>query len=80
MDFELGEFGTGFNPSVLDKRNDPEWKSAREAVIKVMKKMVEIGNFSLERNADALLCKLGTDKNISWPGERIPEGKFVLTY
>ena len=49
-------------------------------MIKVMKKMVEICNFSLKRNADALLCKLGTDKNISWPGERIPEGKFVLTY
>ena len=51
-------------------------------MIKVMKKMVEIGSFSLKRNADALLCKLGldTDKNILWPDERIPKGKFVLTY
>ena len=81
MDVELGEFGAGFDPSVLDNRDDPERKSAREAVIKVMKKVVEIGgNFSLKQNADALLCKLSTDKNILWPGERIPEGKFVLTY
>ena len=82
MDVELGEFGPGFDPSALDNWDDPERKSARETVIKVMKKMVEIGNFNLKRNADALLCKLGldTDKNILWPDERIPKGKFVLTY
>ena len=55
-------------------------KNAREVVIKVLKKMVAVGNSCLKRNANVLLCKLRTNKDILCPGERIPEGKFSLTY
>lgn len=79
-DTEEDEFGEGFDPSVLD-RDHLDKEKAREAVLKVHKKMADISNASLKRNADVLLSKIGRRKNILWPGEqRIPEGKFVLTY
>ena len=66
LDAELGKFGAGFGPSVFDNCDDPKRKIAREAVIKVMKKMIKIGNSSLKQKADAFLCNLGTDENILW--------------
>lgn len=44
--------------------------------------MSDVGNSSLKRNADVLLnkLKLPNKKHILWPGKRLPEGKFALTY
>lgn len=48
--------------------------------VKGSKKMADVGNTCLKRNADVLLSKLGPNTDILWPGERIPEERFALTY
>ena len=80
IDVKESGFVEGFDPSVLDIV-DSKREEARECVLKVMKKMAEIGNLSLKRNADILLSKLmlPDSKNILWSGERILEGKYALT-
>lgn len=52
---EEGEFGEGFNPSILDEQNNPEQKHSNEVVIKVLKQMVAVGNSCLKRNANAVM-------------------------
>ena len=42
---------------------------------------MSISNSNLGQNADALLCTMSHKDDILWAGqERIPEGKFGLTY
>ena len=80
IDIKEGEFGEGFKPSVLDS-DHPEREKAGQVVLKVLKKTASLINASLRRNADALLRKIDYRKDILWAGEqRIPEGKFALTY
>ena len=49
--------------------------------MKVLKKITDISNASLKRNADALLSKIGHRDGILWAGRQgIPEGQFSLRY
>ena len=53
--FEV-EGGVQFDPSKLDYDN-PDREKMREAVLKMLKKVIELSNANLIKNADGLLAK-----------------------
>ena len=57
INIEISEFGDIFDPSKLDYAN-PEKESTREAVLKVLKKVVDLSNQSLQQNTGGLLAKI----------------------
>lgn len=66
---EESDFGENFNPSMLDSDNQ-EREQAREVVLRVLKKITDISNSSLHRNADALFCKIVTERTfVGWTTE-----------
>ena len=58
---EESDFCENFNPSMLDSDNQ-EREQAREVVLRVLKKITDISNSSLHGNADALFCKIVTER------------------
>ena len=53
--FEV-EGGVQFDPSKLDYDN-PDREKMREALLKMLKKVIELSNANLIKNADGLLAK-----------------------
>ena len=57
IDIELSDFGENFDPSKLDHVNDEDREKTRECVSKVLRKVVDLSNQNLVRNANCLLAK-----------------------
>ena len=67
--------GGKFHPSKLDFDN-PEKHKMREAVLKVLRKVIDLSNSNLVKNSNRLLVTRPINKNIEWVGEsgqRVPE-------
>lgn len=66
--FEV-EGGVAFDPSKLDYGN-PNKEKMRQAVLKVLKKVVDLSNANMIRNADGLIMsKKSIDQDVEWVGE-----------
>ena len=79
--FEV-EGGIPFNPSKLDYEN-PGKEKMRQAVLKVLKKVVDLSNTNIIKNAERLLSKRSVEQNVEWVGEtgkRAPENRYKLLY
>ena len=81
IDIDSSEFGKDFDPSTLDFENSDREKN-RESVLKVLKKIVDLSNSNLHKNADGLLAtKSHTNEDILWVGgKRVPEDQFALSH
>ena len=56
-------------------------KKNRESALKVLKKIVDLRNSNLRKNADGLLAKRPHNNDILWVGgSRIPDGQFALSH
>ena len=77
--FEIEE--RTFDLSKLDFDN-PEKHKMRVAVLRVFRKVEDLSNFNLVKNADRLLATRPINKNIEWVGEsgRVPENLYALSY
>ena len=74
--------GGKFDPSKLDFDN-PEKHKMREAVLRVLKKVVDLSNLHLVKNADGLLATRPINKDIEWvgkSGQRVHENLYALSY
>ena len=82
IDIEISAFGETFDPSKLDYANDEKKKKKRESVLKVFKKIVDLSNSNLRKNADGLLAtKTHDNELLLWVGGgKVPTGKFALSY
>ena len=82
IDIEISAFGETFDPSKLDYANDEKKKKNRESVLKVFKKIVDLSNSNLRKNADGLLAtKTHDNESLLWVGGgKVPTGKFALSY
>ena len=81
IDIDPSKFGEDFDPSTLDFENADREKN-RESVLKVLRKIVDLSNSNLQKNADGLLAtKPHINKDILWVGgKRVPEDQFALSY
>lgn len=81
IDIDISDFGQNFDPSKLDYIN-PERKDVRESVLNVLRKVVDLSNQNLRRNADSFLARQVYDNNtLLWPGsKRVPDDMFSLSY
>ena len=78
---EFSEFGLNFELSRLDYAG-PQKKYTRKSVLKVLKKIVDLSNQNVKRNADGLLAKqVHNNDSLLWPsGKLVPSDKFALSY
>ena len=66
-----------FDTSKLDYEN-PEKEKMSEAVVKMLRKVKELSNTNLVKNADEILAKMFVDDNIEWLGKekkRLPDNR-----
>ena len=77
--FEIEE--RKFDLSKLDFDNSEKHKM-REAVLRVLRKVEDLSNSNLVKNADGLLATRPINKNTEWVGEsgRVPENLYALSY
>ena len=76
------EAGIPFNPSKLNYEN-PDNEKMRQPVLKVLKKVVDLSNANIIKNADRLLSKGSVENDIEWVEEtskRVPENRYKLSY
>ena len=64
IDVEPSDFGENFDPSKLDHVTDKDREKTRECVSKVLRKVVNLSNQNLVRNANCSLRDLTTSKII----------------
>ena len=79
--FEI-EGNVSFDPSKLDYEN-PDKEKILEAVVKMLKRIIELSNANLKKTADGLLAKLPVDKNIEWVGKdkkQLPDNRYKMSY
>ena len=79
--FEV-EGGIPFDPSKLDYEN-PDKEKMRQAVLKMLKKVSDLFNANLIKNADGFLSKRSVEEDVEWVGEtgkRLPENCYKLSY
>ena len=79
--FEV-EGGIPFDTSKVDYQN-PGKEKMRQAVFKVLKKVVDLSNANIIKNADGLLSKRSAEQDVEWVGEagkRVPENCYKLSY
>ena len=53
------------------------------AVVKMFKKIIDMSNVNLIKNADDLLSKKNVDVNVEWAGKskkRLPQNKYKMSY
>ena len=78
--FEI-EGNVSFDPSKLDYEN-PDKEKILEAVVKMLKRIIELSNANLKKNADGLLAKLPVDENIEWVGKdkkQLPDNRYKMS-
>ena len=83
IDIKSTDFGKNFDPSKLDQVNDIDMEKTRECVLKVLRKVVDLSNQNLIRNANCLLAKRPHNKqNDLWYGKKRKDvsEKFALSY
>ena len=74
--------GGNFDPSKLDYDN-PDRNKTKESPLRVLKKVVDLSNSNLQKNADELLATKPHNKDILWVGDSgkcVPENKIALSY
>ena len=79
--FEV-ENGVEFDPYKLDYENS-EKGAIKDSILKVLKKMVDLSNSNLLKNADGLLATKPMDQDVLWVGDtekRVQENRFALSY
>ena len=82
LDIDEKEFGNDFNPSRLDFARDKK-EQTTQSVANMLKRITEISNCNLLKNADGILHSKPADTEIEWVGKnksRIPQNKFKVTY
>ena len=73
--------GGNVDPSKLDFDNSDRNKT--ESLLRVLKKVVDLSNSNLQKNADELLATKPHNKDILWVGDSrkcVPENKIALSY
>ena len=76
------EGNVSFDPSKLDYEN-PDKEKISEAVVKMLKRIIELSNANLKKNADGLLAKMPVDENIEWVGKdkkQLPDNCYKMSY
>ena len=71
-----------FDPPMLDI-NCEEKKLMTEAIVKMLKKMADISNSSLNKNADGLLSRKLAEMKVEWIGKsktRLLSIKYKVSY
>ena len=79
--FEV-EDNVQFDPLKLDY-DCPEKEKITKAVVKMLKKITEISNSNLVKNAYGLLSKRNVDEEVEWIADntkRLPEGRLKMSY
>ena len=79
--FEI-ERNVSFDSPKLDYEN-PDKEKISEAVVKMLKRIIELSNANLKKNADGLLAKLPVDENIEWVGKdkkQLPDNRYKMSY
>ena len=79
--FEVDK-GSLFDPYKLDFENSKK-DAIKDSVLKVLRKMVDLSNSNLLKNADGSLATKPMDQDIQWveeTGKRVPENQFALSY
>ena len=68
IDIDPSEFGENFDPLKIDFESEDRQKT-REFVLKVLRKIVDLSNSSLQKNADELLAtKPHQNQDVLWCG------------
>ena len=71
-----------FDPSKLDYDN-PDREKMREAVLKMFKKVIELSNSNIVKNADRLVAKKSVEQDFEWIGadkKRLPDICYKMSY
>ena len=71
-----------FDPSKLDYEF-LEKEKITKAVVKMLKKIIDISNSNLIKNADGLLSTRSADEEVEWVGKdkkRLPENGYRMSY
>ena len=71
-----------FDSSKLDY-NNPDKEKMTQAVVKMLKKVVDLSNSSLIKNADGLLAKRTVEHEVEWVGKdkkRLPDNHYKMSY
>ena len=77
-DIDPSAFGKNFDPSELNFENEDKQKM-KDSVLKVLRKVVDFSNFSLQKNADGLLAtKPHKNQDILWMAEVV--NAYLKTY
>ena len=79
--FEI-EGNVSFDSPKLDYEN-PDKEKISEAVVKMLKRIIELSNANLKKNADGLLAKMPVDENIEWVGKdrkQLPDNHYKMSY
>ena len=79
--FEV-KYNITFDPPMLDI-NCEEKKLMTEAIVKMLKKMADISNSSLNKNADGLLSRKLAEMKVEWIGKsktRLLSIKYKVSY
>ena len=74
--------GVPFDPSKVDYDN-PDKEKMTQAVVKMFKKVVDLSNSNLIRNADGLLAKRTVKHEVEWMGKekkRLPDNGYKISY
>ena len=83
IDIDPSELVKNFGPSKLDFENKDRQRT-RESVLRVLRKVVDLSDSNLQKNADELFAtKPHKNEDILWIGEsgkRVPENLFALSY
>ena len=74
--------GVRFDPSKLDYDN-PDKEKMAQAVMKVLKKVVDLSNLNVIKNANGLLAKRTVEHEVEWIGKdkkRLPDNRYKMSY
>ena len=84
IDIEISEFRQKFDPSKFDynKDKDKDKENTRQSVLRVLKKVADMGSQNLRRNADGYLASVPhNNDSLLWPGgKRTHDDRFCLSY
>ena len=74
--------GIPFDPSKLDYDN-PDKEKMTQAVVKMLKKVVDLSNANIVKNVDGLLAKKTVEQEVEWIGKdkkRLPDNRYNMSY
>lgn len=63
--------------------NCQEKEKISQSVVKMLKKITDLSNSNLTRNADGLFSQKSVDANVKWVGQtkqRLPSDKYKMSY